>query len=144
MPSINRFINTVGRCSGLWFADRLANVGIEPCDRPYLLYVCHHPGQPQDKLCRALCVNKSSVTRHVARLERAGLVSRTPSPEDGRVLLVSPTERALSLLPLLHETVKEWNAILTAGFSPEEIESFLSLLERALENAMRGVGGALK
>lgn len=139
MPSYNRFINTVGRCSALWRAARLAGTGVGPCDHPYLFYICRHPGVSQDTLCRALYVNKSSVTRHLSRLETQGYVTRTQDPADRRSLLVAPTEKAMAVLPLLREMAGEWNEVLTEGFSPEEQAQFAALLERALDNARRHV-----
>ena len=82
-------------------------------------------------------MNKSSVTRHIARLEEAGLLTRTPSPDDKRVLLVYPTEQAIGLLPRLREVGGLWHAALTNGFTEEETAQFEDLLSRAMENARR-------
>ena len=131
MHSLNRFISTVSRCGALWRTDRLAGTGVGPHDHPYLFYICRHPGVSQDALCRALYVNKSSVTRHITHLEGEGFITRAPSPTDRRVLLVSPTEKAMNIL------AAEWNAVLTAGFSEEEQVCFAALLERALSNAKK-------
>lgn len=139
MHSLNRFINTVGRCGNLWRAARLEGTGIGPCDHPYLFYICRHPGASQDALCRALYVNKSSVTRHLAHLEREGYVTRTPAAHDRRMLLVFPTQKALDIRPLLVEMAKEWNEIITSGFTEAELDTFAALLERALENAKQKV-----
>lgn len=134
MHSLNR-MNTIARCKDLWYASRLEDTGIGACDRPYLLYVCRHPNVPQDTLSTALYVNKSSVTRRLARLEANGFVTRVPDAADRRVMLVAPTERALALLPYLRELRDEWNAIITEGFTEEELETFSRLIDRALQNA---------
>lgn len=141
MHSLNRFINTVGRCGSLWRNARLTGTGLGACDHPYLFYICRHPGCSQEELCRALYVNKSSVTRHLAHLEREGYITRTQSPTDRRTLLASPTKKALAVRPMLHDMAKEWNAIMTKGFTEAEVEAFASLLERALENARESVEG---
>ncbi len=139
MYSLNRFMSTVGRCATLWRTARLEGTGLDACDQPYLFYICRHAGCSQDELCRALFVNKSSVTRHLAHLEKEGYVTRTKSPTDRRTLLVSPTERALAIRPLLLEMAREWNAIITEGFDEAETAQFAALLERALANAKAGV-----
>ncbi len=46
----------------------------------------------QKKLADILRIRPSSVGEILAKLEAKGLICRTPSPEDGRVLLVSLTE----------------------------------------------------
>lgn len=139
MYSLNRFMSTVGRCATLWRSARLKGTGLDACDQPYLFYICRHPGCSQDELCQELFVNKSSVTRHLAHLEREGYVTRVQSPSDRRTLLVSPTDKTLAVRPLLLEMAKEWNAIITKGFNEAETAQFAALLERVLANAKRSV-----
>ncbi|MFC0439846.1 MarR family winged helix-turn-helix transcriptional regulator [Kutzneria buriramensis] len=43
-------------------------------------------------------VDTSVVSRQIAQLEKVGLVDRRPSPSDGRVALISPTERGVEVL----------------------------------------------
>ncbi len=51
-----------------------------------------------NELGRLLDLDKSSVSGLVERAERRGLVSRAPSPTDGRAVLVSLTEEGRSLI----------------------------------------------
>ncbi len=137
MPSLNRSLNVIGRCGALYRARRLADTGIDPYNYYYLFHICRNPGLSQDALARALYVNKSSVTRHLTHLEQAGFLTRTPDPEDRRVLLLHPTDKAREILPFLREISRDWKEALTNGFTPEETELFESLLARAFENAKR-------
>ena len=137
MQSLNRLISTVGRCGALWRTERLTGTGVGPHDHPYLFYICHHPGVSQDELRRALYVNKSSVTRHMAHLEAEGFITRAPAENDRRVMQVYPTEKGMEALPLLRRVSGEWNAALTDGFSEEERAQLIALLERAMQNAKR-------
>ena len=134
MHALNR-VNAIVRYGNLWRHPKLESTGIDACDRPYLLYVCRHPNASQDAISDALFVNKSSVARRLAHLEKEGYVTRTPDESDRRVLLVAPTEKALALRPLLREMSDEWNAIITEGFSDEEIALFSDLIARAYANA---------
>lgn len=43
-------------------------------------------------------VDTSVVSRQIAQLQKVGLVSRRPSPSDGRVALISVTEHGLEVL----------------------------------------------
>lgn len=43
-------------------------------------------------------VDTSVVSRQIAQLQRVGLVSRRPSPSDGRVALISATEQGVEVL----------------------------------------------
>ncbi len=136
MHALNK-MNAIVRCGNLFRATRLEGTGISACDRPYLFYICHHEGVSQDTLSGALFVNKSSVARRLAHLEKEGFVTRTQDAADRRVLLVFPTDKARATLPLLREMAREWNGIITEGFTEEEIEVFSALLSRAFENAGR-------
>lgn len=141
MPSLNRSLNVIGRCGTLFRAHRLEGTGVDAFNYFYLFYICRHPGTSQDTLSHALHVNKSSVTRHIAHLESAGFLTRTPSAEDRRVMLVYPTEKATAMLPFLREISGQWKEALTDGFTPEETALFEELLARAMENAQRTADG---
>ena len=84
----------------------------------------------QEEIAQALYLNKSSVARQIACLEKQELVYRKPSPDDRRRLLVYPTEKALSMLPLLVETVRGWNDYLLDGMDADERAQLEAIMER--------------
>lgn len=139
MPTLNRTVNVIGRCAALYRERMLAGTGVGPYDLPFLFHVCKHPGVSQDTLSKKLYINKSNVTRHITYLEGAGFLQRRTDENDRRVQLVFPTQKAEALLPLLREVSRNWEALLTEGFSEEESAQFLSLLARAFENAKRTI-----
>ena len=135
MPSLNYSINTLSRCGALLRAARLENTELSAHDTAYLFCVCRNPNLSQEALGKRLAVNKSNVARRLAALEEKGFVTRTPSPQDRRVLLVNPTQKALDALPLLRTIGREWMDAITKGFTEQETAQFEALLARALENA---------
>lgn len=135
MPTLNYYLNALGRCTAFYRAAALQDSDVNPGDMPYLFHVCRHPGLTQDALGRALYVNKTAVTRHVTHLEECGFLTRVPCSEDKRALLLHPTQKALDVLPQLREINAAWHAVLTDGFTEEEATQFISLLSRALTNA---------
>ena len=50
------------------------------------------------QLADALAHSRSRVTHTIARMEKAGLVERTVSPEDGRGVLAAMTDKGWDLL----------------------------------------------
>ena len=70
------------------------------------------------------------VTRLVDRLERKGLVARTPCPKDRRRVFCRITEKGLELLTVLDEPVNRWDAQAVAALAPSDLASLIGLLDR--------------
>jgi DNA-binding MarR family transcriptional regulator len=70
------------------------------------------------------------VTRLVDRLERKGLVARTPCPKDRRRVFCKITTKGLDLLKELDEPVNRWDAQAVSVLPPSELDSFINLLDR--------------
>ena len=135
MAAFTRNLNIVARCTQMYRGQRLKELGLCGGQAPYLLKLCRHPGLTQEELARSLYVNKSSAARQIGNLERAGFVERRPSESDRRCLQIYPTDQALEALPLLRQTVDEWNDYLLDGLSEEEREMLLGMMSRVSERA---------
>ncbi len=76
-------------------------------------------------------LDPSTVSRHVAQLERSGLIERTPDPDDGRAQLVTVTDEGQQKLEaafarrreLLARSLAEWD---TGGRRPSSSTSSAS------------------
>jgi DNA-binding MarR family transcriptional regulator len=130
MPSITRDITELARCGNQYRNDRLSSLGLKGCHASFLLEVCNHPGISQDRLASLICVNKSNIARHAATLEENGFITRHPSAADKRVLELSPTEKALNLLPELRDTLRTWRLRVTADLTEEEQAQLSALLAK--------------
>ena len=86
MPSINRYIMTIARCSNQFRSERLRDTGLCGQHCAYILRVCREPGTTQDAIAREIYVNKSNVTRQLAALEQNGFVERRPCETDSRAM----------------------------------------------------------
>lgn len=135
MPSFTRNINLISRCGNAYRGDGLEGSGLSAAHYFYILALCNRPGISQEQLARRLYLNKSSVARAIATLERDGFVERVPNAEDKRVLLLHPTEKALALLPRVREVSQCWNEFLLSDLSDEEREAFLATLEKISRKA---------
>lgn len=86
------------------------------------------------ELARLACCDAGAVTRLLDRVEAKGLVRRTRSQEDRRVVNLELTEeggRAAEVVP--HILADVLNAML-AGFSEAEVSQLKVLLQRLLDN----------
>jgi len=75
-------------------------------------------------------LDKSTLSRHVRRLEQSGLVEREADPEDGRATLLRVSDLGVKVGDRLRET---WGALLgTAldGFTATELRQLSGLLAR--------------
>jgi DNA-binding MarR family transcriptional regulator len=75
-------------------------------------------------------LDKSTVSRQVATLEKLGLVERSPDPEDQRGQIIHPSDRGAELLRAAGEQRRQAFLSRLAHWSDEDIELFASLLER--------------
>jgi DNA-binding MarR family transcriptional regulator len=74
--------------------------GVSLTEYEILVRLSERPGRQlrMAQLADALAHSRSRVTHTVGRLEKAGLVSRNKSPEDGRGVVCNLTDRGLELL----------------------------------------------
>ena len=135
MPSISRYINVISRCGNMYRNERLKDTDLGTAHHTYLFTICRNPGISQEKLSRMIYINKSNVTRNLAVLEKNGYIERRPSEQDKRVMLVYPTQKAQDTMPLLRDIMHDWNDIVAADLSDEEVEQLRAILARIAERA---------
>ena len=87
-------------------------------------------GLPTLSIGERMIEQTPGVTRLVDRLERKGLVARTPCPKDRRRVFCRITQKGLDLLKELDEPVNRWDAQAVAVLPPSELDSLINLLDR--------------
>ena len=97
--------------------------------------ICFWPGRSQEELARELCLDKSTVARVIAYLEKHGYITRISNEADKRQYLVYPTEKMLDVFPKVRAANMEWNKHIQAGISQEDLEVFFKVLSRMEESA---------
>ena len=130
MSQIIRDMTEITRCGAQYRTDRLAPMGLKACHASYLTEICACPGISQDKLARRIYINKSNVARQAAVLEEEGFITRTPSAADKRVMELYPTEKALALLPQIHEILNCWENCIGFDLTEDEKEVISGLLAK--------------
>jgi len=87
-------------------------------------------GLPTLSIGERMIEQTPGVTRLVDRLERKGLVARTPCPKDRRRVFCMITQKGLDLLKELDDPVNRWDVQSVAVLPPSELESLINLLDR--------------
>ena len=134
MATIMRKMNIISRSEALYRTEK-STVGLAGVFHGYVFAICNNVGMSQEKIAKHVTMNKSTVTRHLAVLEKDGYIERKPSCEDRRELLVYPTEKMLSIYPEVSSITREWNTLLAEGISEEELLMFHSTLDKMLQKA---------
>ncbi len=135
--SVGRLLGVLHRCARMRFAEAAIAYEIADTQLPILMGLYHQEGLSQDDLARQHVLDKATVARSVARLERAGYVVRSPDEHDRRIKRVELTEKARRIQSELRQVHQEWSEALTEGFTREERRTLTALLERMVANAQR-------
>jgi DNA-binding MarR family transcriptional regulator len=89
---------------------------------------------PMKKASALLQVHPTSVTNAVDRLERAGLVARSPHPTDGRTTLIALTGEGRSLARRSTAALNK-EVFSDPGFSPGDVDLLIRILGDFRRNA---------
>ena len=135
-----RKMNIISRCESIYRTRHLKE-DFPGIFHSYILIICRKPGMTQDWLARYLCINKSSVTRHLTNLEKQGYIERRVCEEDKRELLVYPTQKMLEIRDEVIRITREWNALLSEGLSEEEMATFNSIMDKLTDRSMEIIYG---
>jgi MarR family transcriptional regulator for hemolysin len=89
----------------------------------------------QRSIAAAVGVEGPTLTHHLSRMEADGLVVRRRDPENRRTHQVELTDAGQARFRTLLGAVREFDARLTEGLSPEELATLRDLLRRLGANA---------
>ncbi|MCW2975378.1 MAG: transcriptional regulator, MarR family [Actinomycetia bacterium] len=108
-------------------------VGISPEQVSLLVAIKYAPGTGIRDLAAHERISAPALTKHVDRLERDGLVVRTPSPNDGRRIGLALTDEGQRLLRRVRSRRTAWLATRLRGLDADE----LAAVEAAIEPLSR-------
>lgn len=104
---------------------------LPPAAAGLLSELVHHGECRASELAQHRVVDASVVSRQVAQLESAGLITRTPAPDDRRVSLLRATPRGEQALDQLERQKSEWLRHALRGWEDREVRQLADLLQTA-------------
>lgn len=113
---------------------RLRPLGFATAQLPVLAGLQNGNALSQAELTKLAAVEQPSMAQLLARMERDGIIRRTPDPQDGRSSLVELSDKARGDLPAGRDVIEQSNAEITEGFSKSEIQALNGFLQRILKN----------
>ncbi|GGO06729.1 hypothetical protein GCM10010116_13390 [Microbispora rosea subsp. aerata] len=115
----------------------LAEIDLYPGQDRVLNMLWEHGPQFQNKLAAKLGIDMSTMTKSLQRLERSGLISRSPCATNRRLSIVSTTPKGDDLRPRLRRIEEEVHRRLARGLTTEQVETLCSLLAVIRDNTCR-------
>lgn len=116
---------------------RLRPLGFGVGHLPVLVALQEGRADTQRDLARFARIEQPSMAQMLARMERDGLVERTPSATDGRMSRIALTAAARARLPKARDVLLDGNREALSGFTDEEAAQLLDLLARLIANLDR-------
>jgi DNA-binding MarR family transcriptional regulator len=106
-----------------------------------LAVVSAHPGSSASEVAARSGLDKMSVSRALASLERAGRLVRRPDPRDGRRALASPTPSGRRLHASLEARARELEAAATRPLGDADTQRLRAVVARATRAAEQAAAG---
>jgi DNA-binding MarR family transcriptional regulator len=119
---------------------RLKPLGFGVGHLPVLVALRDGRASTQRDLARFAKIEQPPMAQMLARMERDGLIRRTPDPDDGRSSRITLTKVAEARLPEAIAVLLKGNREALRGFSDEETAMLIALLTRLVANLDRIAG----
>lgn len=117
------------------FNDLLTRHGSTRVQWTALYFIANNPEINQSRLSELMSIKSSTVVRLIDRMMKEGLVIRKPLPADKRNSLLYCTQKGLDLYHELLPLGIQFNAKIMEGIDQEQLDTFLEVLEKIVENA---------
>ncbi|WP_196221161.1 MarR family winged helix-turn-helix transcriptional regulator [Sansalvadorimonas verongulae] len=113
--------------------ETLAELGVTSAQAAALYHLQQRNGCLQAELGKALGLGKAATSGMATRLEKLGLIKRTPSPVDGRGQRLLLTVDGLQVLVKARPLLNHMNKALEGGFKEKELEVVRRYLNSIIE-----------
>lgn len=114
---------------------RISKLGFHHSQHRMLMHLARYEHIPsQRELADAMGISPAAVTTILKRLEKDGYISRTETQNDHRCNAIRITQAGLDVIRESRNIFECVDRQMFDSFSPEELTTFASLLERIKEN----------
>jgi MarR family transcriptional regulator, lower aerobic nicotinate degradation pathway regulator len=116
-------------------SELLRAAGVAPPHEIVLLYLDAQGAVPQTELVHYMGRDRSTVTATLQAMDRAGLVTRTPSPSDKRAMNVQLSEKGRDAVPRAQAAWRELERRATRTLTPTQQADVITALS-AIRDAL--------
>ena len=112
---------------------KLKDVSLSSGLYPVLINAYKNEGISQEELAKKLHVNESTVTRNLDKLEKKGLIMKTP---EKRKKIINVTSKGEKIAQKVLDYDEKWDDMIKESLSDEEFKDFKKLLIKICENLL--------
>ena len=112
------------------FLQRMAVHDLRPVDFSVASLIVHNPGITSRQLCTALNILPPNLVGLVNALEKRGLITRRPHPNDGRATGLHATAQGEALMAIAEQDAAELETSATSRLSAAERKTLIRLLQK--------------
>jgi len=131
---IGRGLASTAKAATRAFEQELAAAGGSQPVWLVLLALKQQAWRTQQEVAAAVGIEGATLTHHLDRLEKAGLISRSRDSQDRRAVIVELTDEGDALFLRLAQAAMAFDKRLRDGLSEEQVEGFRTVLARLREN----------
>ncbi|MFJ1268557.1 MarR family winged helix-turn-helix transcriptional regulator [Legionella lytica] len=100
----------------------------------FLMALYQQDGLTQSEMCKHIGIEQPTAVRTLDRMERDGLIIRTPSATDRRAIAIRLTDKGRNCQAIIEQCAYELNQFALSGFEDDEKHHIQLLLKRLNDN----------
>ena len=127
-------VNTLGRHIVWSLAERTVQHGVLPGAYPVIAWLLHLQQTTQSELSRLIGIEQPTMAITLRRMERDGIIERSPDPKHGRKSLVKLTARGRRLNDVIAAAAHDVQKVASKGLTTAELEEFYRFVDLMTEN----------
>jgi MarR family transcriptional regulator for hemolysin len=139
-PSLAQLINRASRALARDGDAALKPLGLRYAQVPVLALLGDGRELSQKALAEAAGIEQPSMAQLLARMDRDGLIRRTPNPNDARSQTIGLDAGTDARVAAAHPHLAELDRRAVEGFTAEEIDTLRDLLTRLSRNLEKSNG----
>ncbi|SFB50329.1 DNA-binding transcriptional regulator, MarR family [Cohnella sp. OV330] len=132
--SYGKYISAIYRYLQILISSELAPFRIGSGQYLILMAIANKEPITQKALSEELLLDKTTITKAIAKLEAEGYVRREPDPADNRYHLLYLTEAGGDVVPKVKEALNRVSNQSLVGINEDEYALMLSLLKKVIGN----------
>jgi DNA-binding MarR family transcriptional regulator len=110
------------------------SVGLHLAQPPILSILSEEPNLTLNEIASRLSLTQASVTMNLARMEKAGLIYKSPDDTDGRKLRINSTSLGAERFREIEKLLEDFEGVMFKGFNEDEKTALLKSLTKLIDN----------